>query len=137
MYFRNPYERSMRNSFFNDAYRYCTFMYMYRQRPPHNNPHNNQYNPNMGGNKDRPPMGPPPNTIPKQSKTKSGAKAVDPGSMRPCLYRYTYIWLKNGNSFWAWLNYVGKNSIAGWRWKRFYWVYFGMDSKKIDSFVCY
>lgn len=93
--------------------------------------------PPTGGQQDGPPMGPPPSVTPKKSEAKVEAKAVDPGALKPCKYRYSYIWLKNGKSFWAWLTYVGKESVAGWRWTGFYWVYFGIDLKKIESFICY
>jgi hypothetical protein len=32
--------------------------------------------------------------------------------------------------------FVGRNSVAGWRWNGFRWVYFGVDLRRIDSFVC-
>jgi hypothetical protein len=92
-----------------------------------------------GGNK--PPTAPPPAYIP--AKTEKGVKtgdpslkAVDPGSIKGCRYRYVYIWQRNGRSYWAYLTYVGRRSIAGWRWMAFMWVYFGIDLRKIDSFLC-
>ncbi|WP_242971962.1 hypothetical protein [Haloimpatiens massiliensis] len=91
--------------------------------------------PNMQG----PPTAPPPSFTPNKSTAKSGGistKAVDTGSIRPCLYRFTYIWQSNGRSYWTYLTYVGKKSISGWRWMRFRWVYFGLDLRKIDSFYC-
>jgi hypothetical protein len=66
-----------------------------------------------------------------------GAYAVDPGAIRRCLYRYVYIWLENGRSFWAWLTFVGRTSVAGWRWNGYRWVYFGIDLSDIEAFVCY
>src|SRR3712207_8775854 len=55
------------------------------------------------GNKEAPPMGPPPSFTPSKTETKAGinVKAVDPGSIRFCKYKYTYLWLTNGNSFWS------------------------------------
>lgn len=41
--------------------------------------------------------------------------AIDPGAIRHCLYRYTYIWLKSGRSFWFYPTYVGPASIAGYQ----------------------
>src|SRR3712207_8574504 len=43
--------------------------------------------------------------------------------------RFVYIWLNNGGSFWAWLTYVGRESVAGFRWTRYGWRYFGIDSR--------
>ncbi|MFD3157722.1 hypothetical protein ACFIJ5_12780 [Haloimpatiens sp. FM7330] len=86
-----------------------------------------------------PPKTPPPKFVPDKDDKKLGGpslKAVDPGAIRPCLYRYVYIWQTNGRSYWAYITYVGKKSIAGWRWARFRWVYFGLDLNKIDSFYC-
>lgn len=88
----------------------------------------------------QPPSGPPPSVTPQQPLTASGGPelyAVDPGSIRGCLYKYVYIWPKRGNSFWMWLVYVGRTSIAGWRWDGRRWFYFGMDLKDIQSFRCY
>ncbi|MBC8060883.1 MAG: hypothetical protein H7Y18_09475 [Clostridiaceae bacterium] len=102
--------------------------------------------PNMGGmpgqQQSSPPSGPPPNMVP--SKNLSGVKsysgmspmAIDSGAIRPCRYRYVYIWLTNGNSFWAWLTYVGRRSVSGYRWTGRRWVYFGTDLRRIDSFFC-
>jgi hypothetical protein len=64
-------------------------------------------------------------------------KAVDPGAIRPCTYRFVYIWPKRGRGFWAWLTYVGRMSASGFRWNGFRWVYFGMDLRSIDHFQCY
>lgn len=90
-------------------------------------------------NAQKPPKSGPPNFTPNKSKVKSqkiDTKAIDKGSIRPCIYRYTYIWQTNGNSYWTYLTYVGRKSIGGWRWMRFRWVYFGLDLNKIDSFYC-
>lgn len=92
------------------------------------------------------PMGPPPSYIPSQKDTgvqystySNGAntKSVSPGSIKFCLYRYTYIWQTNGRSYWAYLTRVDRQSVSGWRWAGFRWVYFGVDLKRVDSFVCY
>lgn len=64
-------------------------------------------------------------------------KAVDPGAIMPCRFRFTYIWLRNGNSFWAYITYVGRTSIAGYRWNGRRWIYFGMDLRRIESFTCH
>lgn len=83
------------------------------------------------------PPGPPPLTVPVKQQAQIGVNAVDSGSLRFCIYKYVYIWLENGRSFWAWLNFVGPMSISGWRWNGRRWIYFGMDTRNIDSFVCY
>lgn len=84
-----------------------------------------------------PPAGPPPSNIPVKAQAGVGTLAVDPGSLRRCRFRYVYIWLDNGRSFWVWLTFVGSRSISGWRWTGRRWVYFGIDTRRIDSFACY
>jgi len=123
--------------------------------PPPFGGNQGQYNPNSQYNKPpsgppggggqgqgSPPSGPPPNIIP--SKTQNNVKsyagvspmAIESGAIRPCKYRYVYIWLTNGRRFWAWLTFVGRRSVAGYRWTGQRWVYFGIDLRRIDSFYC-
>lgn len=101
-----------------------------------------------------PPTQMPPNYIPNENQAtkvnQSGAqgfgmqsqsmgpsvKAVDPGAIVPCLYRFTYIWPNRGQGFWAYPIFIGRNSIAGWRFNGRRWVYFGMDLRRIRSFYC-
>lgn len=91
------------------------------------------------------PATPPPNFTPSKAQAQSlGAPgggvstyAVDAGSLRPCRFRFVYLWLRNGNAFWAYLTFVGRNSISGFRWTGRRWVYFGIDTRRIDFFVCY
>lgn len=95
---------------------------------------------NFDRQKQGPPKTPPPDMAPQISDAPDvGLKAVDPGAIKPCVYRFSYIWLENGKSFWAYLVYVGKKSASGWRWnpKRRRWVYFGIDLDEIKSFICY
>lgn len=104
------------------------------------------------------PPSPPPNFVPEKGKGKKvnskgynetseiqqgglkgmgpSVKAVDPGAVFPCLYRFTYIWPENGRGFWAFITYVGRRSVAGWRFMRGRWRYFGMDLRNIDEFYC-
>ena len=99
-----------------------------------------------GGMSNQPnvPKSPPPNYIPsKQDKgvqsfsSSKGTKAVSPNSIRFCLFKYTYIWEVNGRSYWTFLLNVDKRSVSGFRWLGFTWVYFGLDLRRIDSFICY
>lgn len=86
-----------------------------------------------GQQQDGPPSSPPPSYTPQESPS---LYAVDPGAIRGCLYRYTYIWLNTGSSFWFYPTYVGRDSIAGYRWRNFRWVYYGTDLRRIRSFRC-
>jgi hypothetical protein len=86
-----------------------------------------------------PPSGPPPSTIPpEQSQGQFGVFAVDPGAIQGCLFRFTFIRLNNGRSFWFYPTFVGRNSVAGYRWRpnQFRWDYFGIDLNRIRSFSC-
>ncbi len=92
-----------------------------------------------GMNQSMPPTAPPPDYIPSKSQLKSAGpspKAVEPGTIRPCLFQYVYIWQTNGRSYWAYLTYIGRKSIAGWRWTGRRWIYFGLDLKKVETFIC-
>lgn len=84
------------------------------------------------------PPGPPPSFVPQMPLGQQiGTFAVDPGAIRPCRFRFVYIWLDNGRSFWAWLTFVGRRSVAGYQWTGFRWRYFAVDVDRIDFFVCY
>lgn len=99
-----------------------------------------------GGNTSQPP-GPPPKYIPNKGesgvnsfKSSPGSpelKSVSPNSISFCLYNYIYIWEMNGREYWAYLLSVDRRTAAGLRWFRGKWVYFGVDLKNIDSFICY
>lgn len=87
-----------------------------------------------GGQAGGPPTSPPPAFVPQEQAT---AFAVDPGGIRRCMFRFTYIWLIDGRSFWFYPIFLGRNSVAGWRWsRRRGWVYYGMDLRQIRSFQC-
>lgn len=92
------------------------------------------------------PKGPPPNYIPSKkdkgvqsfnAEEGPSAKMVSPNSIRFCLYKFTYIWEMNGRSYWTFLLNVDRYSVSGFRWLGRNWVYFGLDLRRIDSFICY
>lgn len=80
------------------------------------------------------PTSPPPPFVPQMQ---IGTFAIDPGGIRPCLFRNTYIWLNNGEQFWFFPIFAGRTSIAGFRWFGFFWGYFGIDLNRIRSFTCF
>ncbi|MCH1624487.1 hypothetical protein MJG50_04040 [Fredinandcohnia sp. SECRCQ15] len=82
-----------------------------------------------------PPNSPPPSFVPMQSQEIS-TFAVDPGSIRRCLFRFTYVWLQNRQQFWFYPTFVGRSSISGYRWNGFRWLFFGIDLRRISSFTC-
>jgi len=86
------------------------------------------------------PPGPPPQYTPQFPAAQAaqiGVYAVDPGAIRPCRFRFVYIWLRSGTSFWAWLTFVGRRSAAGFRWTGFTWRYFAVDLDEISYFECF
>ena len=85
------------------------------------------------------PPGPPPSFTPSHAVQQQsvGVLSINPGAIRPCIFRYVYLWLDNGEQFWAWLVFVGSRSVAGWRWTGRRWIYFGVDIRRISSFACY
>lgn len=96
------------------------------------------FGPPTGGGLNGPPSGPPPNITPTLKAT-SGPSifAIDPGAIRRCRHRFVYIWPVNGRPFWAWITFVGRRSISGFRWTGRTWRYFGMDLREIRSFECF
>jgi hypothetical protein len=89
----------------------------------------------QGQGQSGPPSSPPPSFVPAQTQ-QVGAFAVDPGSIRRCLFRFTYVWLRNRQEFWFYPVFLGRQSVSGFRWNGFMWVYFGVSLRQIDSFTC-
>ncbi|MDQ0173795.1 transporter [Paenibacillus tundrae] len=83
----------------------------------------------------QPPPSPPPQFTPPQPA--ATAFAIDPGAIVGCLFRNTYVWLRNGNSFWFFPTFVGRTSVAGFRWTGRRWVFTGVDLRSIVSFTCF
>nr|WP_244163363.1 collagen-like protein [Paenibacillus pectinilyticus] len=88
------------------------------------------------GGGQQPPTSAPPSYTPQKPFKAPGSFAVDPGGISRCLFRFTYIWLSNGQQFWFYPIFVGRNSMAGFRWTGFSWMYFGTDLRFVDSFTC-
>ncbi|WP_077618077.1 hypothetical protein [Bacillus sinesaloumensis] len=82
-----------------------------------------------------PPTAPPPSFVPTQTQ-QAQTFAVDPGSIRGCLFRYTYVWLRGPEQFWFYPTFVGRRSVSGYRWNGFRWMYFGISLRQIQSFTC-
>ncbi|MCY8871242.1 hypothetical protein [Bacillus inaquosorum] len=88
------------------------------------------------------PQGPPPSQIPakpqKPQGTQGAAFLVEPITIRPCLFRFTYVWLTTGRSFWFFPIILGRRSVGGFYWdpSRRRWVYFALDTNLIDVVSC-
>lgn len=79
------------------------------------------------------PKNPPPSNIPQMPAT---AGPIEPSTISPCAYKYSYFWLKNGESFWAYIVNVGKRSISGWKYTEGRWKQFGLHLAQIKNFTC-
>lgn len=95
--------------------------------------------PGQGGQQQA-PSSPPPNYTPSYpGGNQPSLFAVDPGAIRGCLFRYTFVWTSRRNGFWYFPTFVGRTSVAGYRWRpsRRRWEYFGIDLNRIDQFTCF
>mgnify|MGYP007076022285 FL=1 len=85
-----------------------------------------------GGGPGQSPMGPPPRFIPTAPMTQSFA-----GGINRCLFRNTYIWIRNGRSFWFFPTSISRNMIFGFRWSnRNGWVPRTIQRDNILTFTC-
>ncbi|CAN2254530.1 hypothetical protein [Bacillus vallismortis] len=88
------------------------------------------------------PQGPPPSKKPEKPKKPQGAQAgtylVEPVAIQPCLFRFTYVWLTNGSSFWFYPIILGRRSVGGFYWDSYRrrWIYFALDTNLIDVVSC-
>lgn len=95
-----------------------------------------------GGGQMQPPTAPPPNFTPQQYTTaqqQEFSRRGGVGSIRHCMFRNTFVWLWNGNSFWFFPMVIAGNSIIGFRWRggRRGWVYDSINRNNIAFFQCY
>ena len=106
--------------------------------PPPHPPNQSPGGPGPGGPPGGgPPSAPPPQFVPDFPGV--SAFAVDAGALQGCLFRNTYVWLNNGRTFWFFPVFIGRRSVAGFRWRagQRRWVYYGIDTSNIRSFQCY
>ena len=57
--------------------------------------------------------------------------------MRRCLFRFTYIWLFNGNEFWFYPISVDNQFVQGFRWRRNRWEFERINLRRIFFFRCF
>ncbi|RQW72355.1 transporter [Lysinibacillus composti] len=86
------------------------------------------------------PTAPPPNFTPQmdtfqqQQFTRSGGV----GGIRRCMFRNTFVWMRNGNAFWFFPIFVAGNQIVGFRWRgNRGWVYDSINRNNVLFFQCY
>ncbi|PPA69966.1 hypothetical protein C4B60_15355 [Jeotgalibacillus proteolyticus] len=94
-----------------------------------------------GGGNISAPTGPPPAQIPPKPLSAGGPQAflVNPNVIRPCLFRFTYVWLRNGAQFWFYPIVLGRNSVGGFYWNNWSrrWTYIGLDTASIEVVSCF
>jgi hypothetical protein len=90
------------------------------------------FGPPVGGPPVGTPIAPPPAFSPPIPAWQQG-----PSGMRYCLFRNTYIWLRNGNSFWFFPTFVGRNIINGYRWRRSGWTFHVINPNNVRSYQCF
>lgn len=57
--------------------------------------------------------------------------------MRSCLFRFTYIWLYNGNDFWFYPTFTDGQFVMGYRWRRNRWEFDRINLRRIFFFRCF
>ncbi|MDF2610783.1 MAG: transporter [Lachnospiraceae bacterium] len=102
----------------------------------------------------RPPQGPPPSIPggmlepPRQDEQRGfGGRPgpgyqdpffpIDPRGIRRCLYRFTFVWLRNGNSFWFYPVYVAGQTVIGFRWRARGWDYYSLNLRRVSFYRCF
>jgi hypothetical protein len=89
------------------------------------------------------PLAPPPNFIPALPQSTQEPESFRLGgqlggnNIRFCLNRYTYMWLFNGNNFWFYPTFIGRNSVEGFRWRRNGWTYERINLRQIFFSLCF
>jgi hypothetical protein len=53
-----------------------------------------------------------------------------------CYNQITYVWLKNGRSFWFYPTSIQYGAVTGFRWNGLFWTFYGFDSRLIDEVSC-
>lgn len=89
-----------------------------------------------GGNTQM-PAGPPPSFTPQMQQLSASQSQQGSSGIRRCIFRNTFIWQRNGNTFWFFPTFVTQNIILGFRWSRFGWVYSSVNRNSILTFQCF
>ncbi len=109
------------------------------------------FDPDMRGRGNQPPSSPPPNFTPEgpgmdaQPFTTGpdyrtqfrGGGFSQPGRLRRCLNQFTFIWLINGNNFWFYPVFIGRQYVEGFRWRNGRWIYDSINLRRILFFRCF
>lgn len=66
-----------------------------------------------------------------------GISIIIPNTFKPCLLKFTYIWMNNNVQFWSKPVTVGLNSIGCWIFDGVNWNYNYISLNDIECFMCY
>ncbi len=67
----------------------------------------------------------------------SPGRPIRPRELRRCINRFTFIWLINGNSFWFFPNFIDRQFVYGFRWRRNRWEFDRINLNRIIFFRCF
>ena len=106
---------------------------------PHGPDNYHGHNPNPGypqgpgnGGPNIPQIGPPPGYTPQMPAWQNG-----PSGIGNCLKRYTYIWQRNGMSYWFFPTQIEGGLVIGFIWSRRRWTYHAVNRDAIRSYQCF
>ena len=60
----------------------------------------------------------------------------NPRGIQNCLYRFTYMWLRNNDNFWFYLTAVGESRIYGFRFFGGRWNQYSIALSEIVNYHC-
>ena len=85
-----------------------------------------------------------PDFVPSINKAKAfgntktpGTNILYQGTIKHCVRKYMYLWLKNGSEFWSVPIFSTSDCIYVWIWSKDRWTYYMMPLENIDCFMCY
>jgi len=80
----------------------------------------------------------PPTISPTKPINPPGTSVViDANTVKPCMNTCTYVWLKNGTTYWVWMSQTTQDSIYGYYWNGSQWAQFSLPLQQIDYFQCF
>jgi hypothetical protein len=75
------------------------------------------------------PSGPPPSITVSPEESTAGTENL-------CTGQFVYLWLIDGQNFWAWITDIVETTVYGFYWNNG-WVRLLITLDKIDGFYCY
>ncbi|MET3194919.1 hypothetical protein ABID96_001887 [Bacillus sp. OAE603] len=60
----------------------------------------------------------------------------NPWGLQNCLYRFTYLWLRNGDNFWFYLTTIAESRVYGYRFFGGRWNHYSVSLRDITFYHC-